>query len=129
MDKEIETLLALSFGDLQNKVALSYAVSVEVRPTADIFKDAQKYALIANNKISKAIKNHEGKIKREICEKHKYCKVIKSDKLKMIKTIIDSGIIIVLGLPIPAVTLSVYILRLGYFDQLCGCEVKESTPA
>lgn len=56
-----------------------------------------------------------------ICKKLNYCDNINSDKASISIAIVDTALITKLALLFPPLLVSVYIIRKGLLDDLCGC--------
>ena len=114
-------------GDFINK--LRAANPKEFLPAADTSDGRITSRSLILNYIKKEISNKSAEFGEIICVKLKYCEMVQSDKYKIaieIANSISSGLIMLHAfLPIPAVKIAVYLMRVGFLDEFCSCKIKQ----
>lgn len=123
-----ENLLSMSEVDFEEHAATYYLSLKGGTAEADIKKwGTEKIRKIADAfadlkaEIDKIIAKKKAYIEQTVCQKYQYCEKLKSDPQYALATLIDAGISGALGIPLPAATAIVFLLRYGYFDRICDC--------
>ena len=121
MKENIGELFAMESEKLELTTLQLYVDSTSRAYSAGPAKDTAALFEKAKQRILDSFDANQAKLRQSVCVEWDFCKAVNSDRLKMAQYIIDSGILAILQVPVPAAHLTVYLLRFGYFDQLCTC--------
>ncbi len=94
-------------------------------PKADLNENNPEVShfLLIRKKAQEKVLRYKGRIIQIICQDFKYCEKRKthSDDVSIASAIMDGLASAFIGIPIPAATLIVYLLKRGLLDRWCEC--------
>jgi hypothetical protein len=126
MEDEHERLTDLSIAQLERELVEEILTANEPIITGDLGGDVSKIILKLKEHLHTKINENQEVLRQKVCDEWDYCNRTKDQQNDMIMLLVDSGLILLFELVVPAVTLAIYLVRLGYFDSLCGCRLKDA---
>jgi hypothetical protein len=73
------------------------------------------------NQLNFRLSQNKELVKAKICGEADYCKNRNGEGLNIVVTTMDGFLSSILGYPIPAFTVLVWLVKTGWLDRLCEC--------
>ncbi|MFK7745408.1 MAG: hypothetical protein AB8B47_10160 [Roseobacter sp.] len=122
---EIEDLLNMDIKMFELELVELYDPSQDdaITVTAWTGHDLTEKLKHVRKKLEASFETSKDVIKQKVCDDLDFCETVKNDKVNMVMWIVDTGVILGTAgvIPLPPVRATVYAMRLGMFDRLCGC--------
>lgn len=108
--------------DLEAEIARDYAAKdgfVVIAGDADL----DRLVRAIRNRLAASVSAIDNQAKQLICERLAYCERKNSEGLALARELVDAGLMVYFLIPVPPIKLAAYVIRQGYLDQLCACNV------